>query len=199
LRVCIHDAVRKLVYNANGSIVKEKFQMGDMVLPNGTLQSFYFVEGHQHHAGVFKGTTILEEHGFKDASKLQVECKNFKCVPPAIDCCCHRVLFNEPNFAHVDTILEETCSVHGFQVIFLLKFHCELNFIEQCWGYAKRLYRLNPESSREDHLERNALTALDAVPLDSIFSFANHSRLFIDAYDKGLNGQQAVWAATQRK
>jgi hypothetical protein len=27
------------------------------------------------------------------------------------------------------------------------------------------------------------------------FSFANRSRRFIDAYGKGLNGQQAAWAA----
>jgi hypothetical protein len=114
--------------------------------------------------------------------------------------------------AHVDTILETTCNARGFKVIFLPKFHCELNFIEQCWGYAKRIYRLNPESSREDHLERNALAALDAIPLESMrryevsislslglliacFSFANRSARFMDAYDKGLNGQQAAWAA----
>jgi hypothetical protein len=174
IEVSKHDAVRKLVYNADGSIAKETIRMGDTVLPDGTVQSFYFPEGHQC-AGVFKGmATILEERGFKDASKLRVECKNFKCAPPAIDCCCRRVLFNEPDFAHVDTILETTCSARGFRVIFLPKFHCELNFIEQCWGYAKRLYRLNPESSREDHLERNALTALDAVPLDSMRRCVTH-------------------------
>jgi hypothetical protein len=89
VEVSKHDTARKLVYNANGSIVKEKIRMGDTVLPDGTVQSFYFPEGHQH-AGVFKGTaTILEECGFKDASKLRVECKNFKCAPPAIDCCYH--------------------------------------------------------------------------------------------------------------
>lgn len=37
-----------------------------------------------------------------------------------------------------------------------------------CWGYAKRLYRLNPESSREDVLEKNALAALEQVPLEVI-------------------------------
>jgi hypothetical protein len=30
-----------------------------------------------------------------------------------------------------------------------------------------------------------------------IFSFANRSRRFIDVYNKGLNGQQAAWAARQ--
>jgi hypothetical protein len=115
---------------------------------------------------------ILEERGFKDAGKLRAECKGFKCAPPAIDCCCRRVLFNQPDFAHVDTILEATCDARGFQVLFLPKFHCELNFIEQCWGYAKRLYRLNPESTREDQLEKNALTALDAIPLISMRRYA---------------------------
>ncbi|KAJ7434379.1 hypothetical protein B0H11DRAFT_734016, partial [Mycena galericulata] len=68
-------------------------------------------------------------------------------------------------------------------------------FIEQCWGYAKRIYRLNPESSREDALERNALAALDAIPLASMRRFANRSERFMDAYDIGLNGSQAAWAA----
>ena len=53
------------------------------------------------------------------------------------------------------------------------KFHCELNFIEQCWGYGKCIYRLNPESSREDHLERNTLAALNAIPLESMRQYDN--------------------------
>jgi hypothetical protein len=63
------------------------------------------------------------------------------------------------------------------------------------WGYSKRLYRLNPESSREDHLERNMLAALEAVPLKSMRKFATRSRRFMDAYARGLNGRQAAWAA----
>ncbi|KAG1891993.1 hypothetical protein F4604DRAFT_2865 [Suillus subluteus] len=47
-------------------------------------------------------------------------------------------------------------------------FHCELNFIEQCWGYAKRIYRQYPTSSKEVDLERNVLSALESVPLDSM-------------------------------
>jgi hypothetical protein len=30
-----------------------------------------------------------------------------------------------------------------------------------------------------------------------IFSFANCSHWFINTYNKGLNGQQAIWAARQ--
>ena len=69
-----------------------------------------------------------------------------------------------------------------------------LNFIEQCWGYAKRIYRLNPPSSREDHLEKNALASLEVVPLKSM-----RSRRFMDAYERGLNRRQAAWAARRYK
>jgi transposase len=37
----------------------------------------------------------------------------------------------------VESLLETYCKSCGVNVIFLPKFHCELNFIEQCWGYAK--------------------------------------------------------------
>jgi len=66
----------------------------------------------------------------------------------------------------VPSILEKHCRQQGFHVLFLPKFHCKLNFIEQCWGFAKRLYRQFPPSSKEVDLECNLVTALDSVPLE---------------------------------
>jgi hypothetical protein len=152
---------------------------------------------------------LLDERGINITGK-KAQCTNFKCPPPALDCCCRRLLYNQPDFEGIKSCLESDCEARGFQLLFLPKFHCELNFIEQCWGYAKRLYRLNPESSREDALERNALAALDAVPLISMrryayscfnahaltrSRFANRSMWFMDAYTKGLTGAQAAWAS----
>ncbi|KAF9506169.1 hypothetical protein BS47DRAFT_1374166 [Hydnum rufescens UP504] len=68
------------------------------------------------------------------------KCKNFKCAAGSTDCCCCHILFNQPDFANVKSLLEELCEQHGCAVIFLLKFHLELNFIEMCWGYAKHVY-----------------------------------------------------------
>lgn len=98
----------------------------------------------------------------------KAECKGFKCTEGATDCCIRRILYNQPDFANVKSVLEEECKADGYEVLFLPKFHCELNMIEQCWGFAKRLYRLNLESSREEDLERNTLAALEAVPLETM-------------------------------
>ncbi|KIK95234.1 hypothetical protein PAXRUDRAFT_86103, partial [Paxillus rubicundulus Ve08.2h10] len=110
-------------------------------------------------------------------------------------CCCRWFLYNQPDFANVESHLETTCCERGFPVLFLPKFHCELNFIEQCWGCAKRKYREFPQSSKEEDLERNVLNALNTVSLKAMRKFATQSRHFIDAYQKGLNRQQAAWAA----
>ncbi|KAF8231795.1 hypothetical protein L208DRAFT_1467215, partial [Tricholoma matsutake] len=83
----------------------------------------------------------------------------------------------------------------GFEVIFLPKFHCELNFIEQCWGHAKRVYRQYPPSSKEETLEKNMLSALESVPMETMRRYAWCSRRFMDAYYHGLDGKQATWVS----
>ncbi|KAG2097950.1 uncharacterized protein F5147DRAFT_583335 [Suillus discolor] len=129
-------------------------------LRNSTPHPLYFPEGHPQ-AGWFKGMEqILQEQGY-DTKGLLAECKGFKCKAGQKDCC--------------------------FSVIFLPKFHCELYFIEMCWGFAKRVYWLNPSSSKEANLERNVVAALDSIPVSTMHQF-------IGAYKHGLNGAQAAWA-----
>ena len=205
----------KPTYGPDGKILKTKVQMRDGTFADGSPQTFYFPEGHARE-GVFKGmAVILEERGFEEASKLKAQCKNFKCAKGATSCCCRRVLYNQPDFVNVKSNLEIICEARGFQVIFLPKFHCEMNFIEQCWGYAKRVYRQFPVTSKESDLEHNVLEALESVPLESMrrwgfaFSvlsyctnisvnlsrFSIRSRRFMDGYQRGLNGKQAAWAS----
>ncbi|KAJ7445373.1 hypothetical protein B0H11DRAFT_2249507 [Mycena galericulata] len=155
------------IYNPDGTLLKEKIPMTGASFADGHPQSLYFENG--PHAGMFKGMEqILTERGYNVKGK-KAECLNFQCAVDADghhgDCCMRRMLFNEPDFAAVQSLLEDQCSSQGIAVIFLPKFHCELNPIEQCWGYAKRLYRLCPESSREEDLEKNMLDSLDAIPL----------------------------------
>jgi transposase len=58
-------------------------------------------------------------------------------------------------------MLEEHRAKCGYEVIFFPKYHPGLNFIEQCWGYAKCIYRLFSASSSGEDLERNLLAALE--------------------------------------
>jgi hypothetical protein len=137
-------------------------------LINGAIQEFYWPEGHKD-GRKFKGMArILEERGF-DTKKLKAQCnRKFECSSGSSECCLRRILYNQPDFVNVESLLKQHCRAEGFAVIFLPKFHCELNFIEQCWGYAKRLYHCYPASSKDSDLERNVVEALDSVPLESM-------------------------------
>jgi hypothetical protein len=159
---------RKPVHEPGGEIKKMKVKMCDASFKDGSPQSLYFPDGHEL-AGVFKGmVVILNERGHPDVSKVRAECPKFQCKKGVDRCCCRRMLYNEPDFVNVKSLLEIKCEARGFQVIFFPKFHCELNFIEQCWGYSKRIYRELPVSSKEADLKRNVLTSLESVPLQSI-------------------------------
>jgi len=164
------DALGKQVFDPSGKAVKQKVMMANGCFKDGSIQEFYLC--------VFKGmATLLVEHEFLDAPKLLAQCKEFKCTKGPTgwtDCCCCHILYNQPDFTHVDSLLESVCKAHGYSVVFLLKFHCELNFIKQCWGYTKQIYHMCPVSSKEVDLEWNVLASLDAVPLDSMHWLVPH-------------------------
>jgi hypothetical protein len=154
-----------LVHGTDGKVLKTQIRMVNAKFADGTTQSLYWPDGHER-AGVFKGmVAVLEERGFANMHKLKAQCKGFKCESGTTHCCCHCILYNQPDFVDVPSKLETFCNRHQYCVIFLPKFHCELNFIKQCWGFAKRLYRQYPTSSKEADLENNVLTALASVPL----------------------------------
>jgi len=128
----------KPVYGPDGKILKQKIRMRNGWFRNGTEQEFYYPDGHPK-AGLFKGMAqILTECGY-DVSKKKAQCrKKFSACPEnAKDCCCRHLLYNKPDFVAEELLLGTCCKNWGFQVLFLPKFHCELNFMEQCWGYAK--------------------------------------------------------------
>jgi hypothetical protein len=91
IEVPLRDPITgEVIYKPDGSSEKTKIpsRMGDTCFRNGEPQSLYFPVDNER-AGVFKGMAkILEERGFGDMAKVRAECKNFKCTPPAINCCC---------------------------------------------------------------------------------------------------------------
>lgn len=151
--VTVKDTRGSVMRDTEGKPLKTKARLADTHLADGSPQSFYFPEGHDK-AGWFKGMAqILQERGFHKEANLRSECPGFKCPPGTISCCCRRVLYNQPDFVNVKSRLEMVCEDCSFRVIFLPKFHCEHNFIEMCWGFAKRVYRQFKLSSKEEDLE----------------------------------------------
>jgi hypothetical protein len=124
-------------------------KMQDSALPDGSIQSFYFPKDHPTMPKWFKGMqVVLEEHGLfrlrENGKPLNAKCKDFKCGEGATDCCCCHILFNQPDFTCVKSHLEEIITACRHLCNFYPKFHCKLNYIEQCWGAVKLLYRSGP-------------------------------------------------------
>ena len=135
----------KIIYGLNGKPAKIKIKMGNAQFRDSTPQSLYFEEPHPC-AGTFKGMAIiLEEQGYANTSKLRAECKDFKCLPDATQCCCRRLLFNEPDFVGIPSLLEEHCAKRGFKVLFLPQVSL---WTQPSWnGMGKIKISLPPQSS----------------------------------------------------
>jgi hypothetical protein len=121
---------------------------------------------------MFKGMArILQERGrITPDQKMRGQCAGFKCRKDdsAKDCCMRKMLYNEPDFKDAKPHIQEYLESEGQICIFYPRFHCELNFIEQIWGAAKYRYRLLPVPRSESEMERQVISCLDDVPLESI-------------------------------
>src|ERR1700683_5396173 len=100
-------------------------------------------------------------------SKLKVQYNSkFQCSNKGqTNCCYHQVLYNQLDFVHVKFLFETYCKFCRIMVIFLPKFRCELNFIEQCWSYVKQIYKHYLPSSKEANLEQSSLS----VPIQHFY------------------------------
>ncbi|TFK18059.1 hypothetical protein FA15DRAFT_604020 [Coprinopsis marcescibilis] len=158
-------------------------------------QDFYFPDDHPTMPRWFKGMEIIiRERGLWPAAGLNAQCEGFKCQQGQTDCCSRRVLFEQPDFQNQKSQLEELITSRGHICDFYPKYHCKLNFIEQYWGAAKLQYRNTPKTSNIDEMEENVHQALDSVTLAQIRCYSNHAARFLDSYDQGLTGPEAVWA-----
>lgn len=142
-------------------------------LPSGEPQDLYFPSDHPKHPNKFKGMAqILTERGIhildSKQKPLNAECTGFKCKDQSRNCCCRNILFHQPDFQNVKPALVEHIEKHGHIAVFYPKFHCELNFIEQCWGYAKYRYRMLPRPLNENKMQTNVQATLDSIPLETI-------------------------------
>lgn len=99
-------------------------------------------------AGEAKGLKrVLEERGF-NVRKLRAKCKPV-CPIESKECCMARLLSQQDDFKNQVSMLEELVKRKGHEIIFLPKFHCELNPIEMVGAFY--ILRLNsPCSSTGD-------------------------------------------------
>ncbi|KIL70111.1 hypothetical protein M378DRAFT_96383, partial [Amanita muscaria Koide BX008] len=139
---------------------------------------------------------VLEERGF-DVKKLKAKCSPV-CPIENTNCCMARLLSQQDDFKHQESILEVLIRKSGHECIFLPKFHCELNPIEMYWGWVKYRYRETPKNGFAD-AKLQAIKYLDACPDDVIRRFINRSFRFMSAYRKGLTGKAAAWAVRKQR
>ena len=158
-------SARHMVLNPkHGWTNRTSVKMRNGKLLNGSVQHLYHADEHPKFPGWFKGMhTILQERGlWRDRMKAQ--CKDFKCTDTTALCCARRILFNQPDFASQQSLLEEIITKSGHLCDFYPKFHYEFNFIEMYWGAAKWAYRLSRLTSGTEKMESNVLRCLDSVP-----------------------------------
>ena len=152
-------------------------------------QAMVFLPNHSQFPNQPKGLRqVLVEHRI-DVHKLWGKCKS-KCDLAVKDCCCKRTLEGQPDFAEQKSLFQEVIEAHGHLCIFLLKFHCKLNFIKFFWGSVNKYLRKNCDYTF-DTLKANVPKALESVKLETIHRWEHRMIPWMNAYHGGLSTAEA--------
>lgn len=141
-------------------------------------------------AGKPKGIKqILKERGLWPAEGLRLDCRpsdgqSTSCRPEG-GCCARNVLAAQRDFCEQKGQLREELEARGQVVLFLPKFHCELNPIEAYWCQAKWYCRENCDYSFSG-LRVLVPESLASVSNSSILGFWKRVYRIIDTYQAGV-------------
>ena len=109
-------------------------------------------------------------HLFEETMDAYEAC-NADCCEVGKGCCARRTLEAEQDFATEKSLPETAILEAGHEVIFYPKSHCELNYIEQCWGALKKYTRENCKYVLIFGTRGSVLEAVDLVSLKTIRRF----------------------------
>ncbi|CCI11631.1 unnamed protein product [Albugo candida] len=98
-----------------------------------------------------------------------------------------------PGFVAQRGLLEEVITAAGHKVISYLKFHCELNYVENFWGAAKQYTRKHCNYSWAG-LQETVPSAMSSISFTTIRRFACKTQRYMDVYRKILSGKAAEYA-----
>ena len=103
-------------------------------------------------------------------------------------CCMSYVLSHEPDFEAQEEWLTQVVHDAGFEIIFYPKYHCELNYIEMIWGWAKSHHHRTCTYNYKDLKARLPETFDDLLPVGLVRKFLQHCLRFMSGYRQNLEG-----------
>ena len=110
-------------------------------------------------------------------------------TPNAHLCCATYVLSQEPDFLEQQEWLTEVIEDElKFNIFFYPKYHCELNFIEQLWGWIKAYLRRHCKYSFNELKGSIDDVVMNKLPIQFVRKASDRCFRYMSGYRKGLTG-----------
>ena len=115
-------------------------------------------------------------------------------------CCATFVLSQEPDFLEQREWLTEVIENElGFNIFFYPKFHCELNFIEQLWGWIKSYLRRHCKYNFNELKSSIDDVIMNKLPVQFVRRASDRCFRYMSGYRLGLAGAPLEYAMKQFK
>jgi hypothetical protein len=107
-------------------------------------------------------------------------------------CCWRNILRHQPDFLAERPKIVKILEGAGHEVMFLPKFHCELNPIELVWSMIKTQFRKGGGRSSIAGAREALARAMDKPTFEQIRACFGHCWKYHDAYEVGIDPTQAA-------